>query len=83
MSNIQQFAASSPFITGTSPQLDTLEFKTDGGDLIDVWGIYFGDTPTFYIGNTETTLVSTGVVDCDDPTRPATAQTYNFDVTMA
>jgi hypothetical protein len=73
MSNSQQLAASSPFF---------VEFKTDEGDTFDVWGIYFGDTPIFYFGNTEATLVSTGVVVCDDPTRPATAQTYNFDVTV-
>jgi len=79
--DIKNFEASSPFIAGTIPQLESAEFSTIGGENVEVWGTYFGSViPNITIGKYQVQILTHELVSCDDSNRPATMKLITFDV---
>jgi len=80
-SNALSFSTNSPFVFGTVPQLNQYEFNPVGNETVEVWGLYFGDTlPNVTLSDNITMdIVSHQTVDCYDPSRPATADSFAFD----
>ena len=78
-SNTVGFSEVNPQILGTEPTLNTELFDTTGGDLVELWGKFFGvGMPTVTVGGTQVEVVDHQIVLCSNVSAPATFLAAGF-----